>query len=184
MIRVDSVGALVAVGSSSGLIRVFDFDEFMLYEKNRSQTLLPSASTSSTSSTTREGLTGGSRAAIELSAVLVLDTRRDIADLQWSNDPSRPDLIFVSFRFNPEIYVYDIEDTDSVQAGVDTWGSGIGASGLLKMKLVTGKDGLSSSMAGHLCLCPLNNGRIIAGSSAGPKIATVLLLDQAGRSGH
>ena len=82
MIRFDPLGALVAVASSSGLIRIYDFDEYLFNERRQ----LP----------------------LTLKPVSAVDTRKDIGDVRWSVDSSFPDDIFVSFLHGPLIHVYDI----------------------------------------------------------------------------
>lgn len=93
LIRFDRLGALFAVASSSGLIRVFDFDE-VLREKSSffdSKHVV--------------------RAPIQ--AVVALDTRKPIADMQWSFADSSPDYLFVSYLYDTDIDVYDLSDVSA-----------------------------------------------------------------------
>jgi hypothetical protein len=84
VVRFDYVGALLAVASSSGLIRVFDFDEFLFQEH---LALSP-----------------------HIRALVALDTRKAIADIQWSDVASTPDFLYVSYLHSSDIEVYDISD--------------------------------------------------------------------------
>ena len=87
VIRFDPRGELVAVGSSSGLIRIFDFiDEYQLNER-----------------------TGG-----KLSPVLSINAGKDISDIQWTVDTERTDIIVVSFYYHKDICVYFL-DEENVQ---------------------------------------------------------------------
>jgi hypothetical protein len=100
LIRFDHLGALFAVASSSGLIRVFDFDE-VLRQKSSFLDSEP-----------------GVRAPIQ--AVVALDTRKPIADMHWSLIDSSPDYLYVSYLWSTEIDVYDLSDVSSygIHSGV------------------------------------------------------------------
>ena len=81
MVRFDILGALFACVSSSGLIRIYDFDEFLHFEKSPESNVIK--------------------------PITYLDTGKDIGDLRWSVDSKNPDDIIVSFLFSSLIHVYD-----------------------------------------------------------------------------
>lgn len=111
VIRFDPIGALFAACSSSGLIRVFDFDEYLCKEL---LVLNPHQ---------------GSAAPL-MTPVQSIDTRKDISDLCWSPNSDSPDEVVVSFFFSPTLFVYNLNQVEAPMQVLEIGRDGVGGAGL------------------------------------------------------
>jgi len=130
-IRFDKHGALFAVGSSNGIVRVYDFDHCLLHMQQC------------------QSLTFASRRKAGFHPIVSVDTRRAVSDIAWSLE--NEDEICVSFSFRSEIFVYDLQDLSSPLATLRI-GATTGTNGHSCVIYVAALTGRSSDRSHEQCV--------------------------------
>lgn len=141
-IKFDRQGSLLAVCSTTGLIRVFDFDLCIqaLYSSK-----YVTSSASDYSHLQQQQLS--ENAALTQQPVLTLHTRQRVTALEWSS--ASPDEIAVAFYPGKAIHIYDL-----------------GVSNDAKVMLTTTRDGGVGGSGGYTCLLYLGtSGNIIVATT-------------------